>query len=157
MFRQIADICEVSNLNYSYFCIGVQKHCNTVDLFKTADNLGVKYILAKDIIDKDVWSVLGELDDFIKSQDHIYVTVCADVFSSAFAPGVSAAQSLGLDPERVLKLLKYILKSEKVISFDICEVSPRFDLDNTTADLASVVIFSLVTTLCYLNNLAVNI
>lgn len=157
MFRQIADICKESHLNYSYFCIGVQKHCNTVDLFKTADNLGVKYILAKDIIDKDVWSVLGELDDFIQSQDHIYITVCADVFSSAFAPGVSAAQSLGLDPERVLKLLKYILKSEKVISFDICEVSPRFDLDNTTADLASVVIFSLITTLSYLKNLAVNI
>ncbi len=85
------------------------------------------------------------------------MTICADVFSSAYAPGVSAAQSLGLDPERVLKLLKYILKSEKVISFDICEVSPRFDLDNTTADLASVVIFSLVSTLCHINNLSVNI
>jgi len=157
MFRQIADICKQDDLNYSYFCMGVQKHCNTVDLFKTADSLGVKYILAKDIIDRDAWSILEELDNFIKLQDYIYVTICADVFSSAYAPGVSAAQSLGLDPERVLKLLKYILKSEKVISFDICEVSPRFDLDNTTADLASVVIFSLVSTLCHINNLSVNI
>ncbi|EYE87843.1 formimidoylglutamase [Fervidicella metallireducens AeB] len=153
MFRQIADICKEKNLDYSYFCIGIQKHSNTVDLFKTADRLGVNYILAKDIIDSDNWSVLEKLDDFIKLQDHIYVTICTDVFSTSYAPGVSATQPLGLDPERVLKFLKHILRSNKTVSFDICEVSPRFDLDSTTADLASLIIFSLVNTVAHINNL----
>lgn len=155
MFRQIADNCKESELKYSYLCIGVQKHCNTIDLFKTMTRLGGDYILEKDIIDNDVWSVLDKLDNFIKLQDYIYITICADVFSSAYAPGVSATQALGLDPERVLKLLKYILKSNKVISFDIAEVSPRFDLDNNTANLASVLIFSLINTLCNICNLTV--
>jgi len=153
MFRQIADICKDQDLKYSYLCIGVQKHSNTIDLFKTADKLGAEYILAKDIVDSDNWNVLERLDDFIKFQDKIYITICSDVFSSAFAPGVSASQPLGLDPERVLKFLKYILKSNKVISFDIAEVSPRFDQDNVTANLASVLIFSIVNSLCEIHDL----
>lgn len=136
MFRQIADICESKDLNYSYFCVGVQKHSNTPELFKTAEDLGVNYILAKDIINMDNWNVLESLDSFLKLQDHVYITICSDVFSTAYAPGVSASQPLGLDPERVLKFLKYILKSNKVVSFDIAEVSPRFDQDNITANLA---------------------
>lgn len=155
MFRQIADVCKDNNLKYSYFCIGVQKHSNTIDLFKTADKYGVDYIFAKDIVDADNTNVFERLDDFIKLQDHIYVTICSDVFSTAYAPGVSASQSLGLDPERVLKFLKYILKSNKVISFDIAEVSPRFDQDNTTANLAAVLIFSIVNSIANIYRLAI--
>ncbi|WP_432666540.1 formimidoylglutamase [Wukongibacter baidiensis] len=153
MFRQIADNCKEKDLKYSYFCLGVQKHSNTRDLFKTAEKLGAEYILAKDITNGDNWSVLERLYDFMKLNDHIYVTICSDVFSSAFAPGVSATQALGLDPERVLKFIKYILKSNKVISFDIAEVSPRFDQDKTTANLAAVLIFSVVNTLAQIHNL----
>src|SRR5699024_3977698 len=104
-------------------------------------------ILAKDISHGDYFSLLERVADFIKDQDHIYVTLCADVISSAFAPGVSAPQPLGLDPEKVLMFLKYILRSEKVVSFDIAEVSARLDQDHTTANLAAVILFSLVHTL----------
>ena len=156
MFRQIADLCEEKELKYSYLCLGIQKHSNTIELFKTADRLGAKYILAKDIIDSDNWSVVEKLDDFVKGNQHIYVTICSDVFSSAFAPGVSATQPLGLDPERVLKFLKYLLRTNKVIGFDIAEVAPRFDQDNTTANLASVLIFSIVNTLSQIYNLSLD-
>jgi formiminoglutamase len=153
MFRQIADVCKTDDLKYSYLCIGVQKHSNTIDLFKTADKLGAEYILAKDIVDSDISNVLEKLDKFIKTQDNIYITICSDVFSTAYAPGVSSSQPLGLDPERVLKFLRYILKSNKVVSFDIAEVSPRFDQDNITANLAAVLIFSIVNSLCEIHNL----
>lgn len=154
MFRQISDICKKEDLNYSYLCMGVQQHSNTLDLFKTADNLGANYVFAKSITYGDHWAIFESLDDFIKTQDHIYITVCSDVFSSAFAPGVSASQSLGLDPEVVVRLIKYILRSNKVISFDIAEVSPRFDHDRTTANLASVVIFSVINTIAKIYDLA---
>lgn len=154
MFRQISDICKEKDLKYNYFCIGIQKHSNTVELFKTADKLNVNYVLAKDISGNNIFDELDKLDNFMQDQEHIYITVCSDVFSSAFAPGVSASQSLGLDPEIVLKFIKHILKSNKVISFDIAEVSPRFDQDNNTANLAAVIIFSVVTALAKINNLS---
>lgn len=143
-FRQISDMTKQRGLNYSYFCVGVQKHSNTIDLFKTAQELGVDYVLAKDITNNNDSSLFERLDDFIKLQDHIYITICCDVFSSAYAPGVSAVQPLGLDPEKVLKLIKHIIKSNKVVSVDIAEVAPRFDHDNITASLAAVLIFAIV-------------
>lgn len=147
MFKQISDLRTSSKLDFSYCCLGIQKHSNTVQLFKTADDLKVAYTLAKDMINGDDWSILESLDEFTEKNEHIYVTVCTDVFSTAYAPGVSAAQSLGLDPEKVIVYIKHIIKSDKLISFDICEVSPRFDLDSTTSDLASVIIYSVITSL----------
>ena len=66
---------------------------------------------------------------------------------------VSAPQSLGLDPEVVLPLLKHVLRTRKVRGFDICEISPRFDQDNTTANLGAVIIFAVINTLCRMNGL----
>lgn len=156
MFRQIADDCKNNNEKFSYMCLGIQKYGNTVQLFKTADELGVDYILEKDISNLDCWSIIDRLNNFITHQDYIYVTICSDVFSSAFAPGVSATQPMGLDPNMVLHLLKHIIRTRKLISFDVSEVSPRFDQDNITANLAKVIIFAVVNTLCQLNNLSID-
>lgn len=89
--------------------------------------------------------------------DSFYITICTDVFSSAFAPGVSATQSLGVDPEVILPIIKHILRTRKVRGFDICEISPRFDQDNTTANLGAVIIFTVVSTLARLNQLDVDL
>lgn len=147
MFRQIYDTSKEKEIDFSYFCVGIQKHGNTNALFKTAQEMNTEYILARDITHNNLWDSMMKLDDFITKQEYIYITICADVLSSAFAPGVSAAQPLGLHPEDLLKLLKYILRMNKTISFDIAEVSPRFDMDRTTANLASIIIFSVVNTL----------
>ncbi|MBI9068594.1 MAG: formimidoylglutamase [Salinivirgaceae bacterium] len=147
MFAQIADICNNQNHNLSYLCVGAQTYSNTISLFKRADFLGAKYILAKNLIPENTKENYSIINEFITANDHIYVTLDCDVFSSAFAPGVSAMQPFGLDPETVLTLLKQILKSGKVISFDVAEVSPRFDQDNHTAKLIAVIIYALINTL----------
>lgn len=150
MFRQIADASFESGLPYSYLCIGAQTYANTVALFKTADALGAEYILSKDMADDIPWRALEVIETHLKKNDGIYMTVCADVFSSAYAPGVSATQPLGLEPELVLKLMKLIFRSGKVRGFDIAEVAPRFDQDSTTANLAKILIFSAVNALAHL-------
>jgi len=116
-------------------------------LFKKAEELKVEYVLAKDIDDSSIPGIMNRLTSYIKKHDYIYLTICADVFSSAYAPGVSAPQPFGLHPEIVLKLVKHILGSGKVIGFDIAEVSPRFDEDNRTAKLAAIIIFAVINTL----------
>jgi formiminoglutamase len=148
MFKQIADMNAEKNLPFLYYCAGIQKYSNTLELFRTAESLGVRYKLARDLLKEDPWQISESIEAFIGDTDQLYVTICADVFSSAFAPGVSAPQPLGVDPELALKMLKLLLRSGKVISFDIAEVSPRFDQDNITASLAKVLIFTVVNTLC---------
>ena len=135
----------------------IQEHSNTVSLFKVAKEIGTEYILANEIQNSNYATILDKVDTFLYQCSSAYITVCTDVFSSAFAPGVSATQSLGLDPEVVLPIIKHILRTRRVRGFDICEISPRFDQDNTTANLGAVIIFAVVNTLCKLNNLAIDV
>jgi len=157
MFRQIYDLCQEEAIDYGYFCIGVQKRSNTVALFKSAKEMTAEYILAKDMFVSDSMMRIKKLNRFITKHDQIYMTICADVFSAAYAPGVSASQAIGLEPEQVLELIKYIIESDKVISFDIAEVSPRFDHDKVTSNLAAVLIFAVVNSLAGMKNLQIDI
>jgi formiminoglutamase len=63
-----------------------------------------------------------------------------DGFSSAYAPGVSAPSPLGFAPLFVYKVLAYVFESKKVISCDIAELNPDFDIDENTASLAAKLI-----------------
>lgn len=147
MFSQISEHCLSEHQNFNYLCVGVQTSANTKSLFKKADGLGVEYILAKDISDINHQRNANKIKDFIAQNDHIYLTICSDVFNSAFAPGVSSLQPFGLNPEQAVVFIKSILNSNKVISFDIAEVSPRFDHDNRTAKLAAILIYAVINTL----------
>lgn len=146
-FLQVADYCLEAGREFDYFCLGIQQSGNTRSLFNTAERLGVRYIMARDMNDKTVKGVIKELNRFMRGHEYLYMSICGDVFSAADAPGVSAPQPLGLHPELVLILIKHIIKSGKVVSLDIAEVSPRFDDDNRTAKLAAILLFAIVNTL----------
>lgn len=147
MFSQIADECLTERREFAYMCLGVQTSANTISLFKKANSLGVQYILAKDFVESNFANISTEINNFITQHEYIYVTICSDIFNSAFAPGVSSLQPFGMNPEIVLSFLKNILKTNKVISLDIAEVSPRFDQDKRTAKLVAVSIYAIINSL----------
>ncbi|MBS6611092.1 MULTISPECIES: formimidoylglutamase [Peptoniphilus] len=147
MFRQISDYTREKGTEYAYYVMGIQKHSNTLALFRTADELGVNYVLGKDMISENFFDIVNNLDEYIKKEDYLYITICMDCFTSSFAPGVSAPQPLGVDPEKVILLLKHIFSTGKPMSFDIAEVSPRFDHDSVTANLASILVYTVISTL----------
>jgi formiminoglutamase len=151
MFRQIADQCHHTCKPFQYMAVGIQKRGNTMALFKTVKALGGEYILAEAINQRLTRESLAPLEAYIRKSRHIYLTLCTDVIASAFASGVSAPQPLGLSPEDVIAMLKTIIQSGKVVGFDIAEVSPWHDRDNTTAILASTLIFAVVNALAQLN------
>ena len=91
--------------------------------------------------------VWAEIKKFIEKLDHIYITIDLDGFSSAFAPGVSAASPFGFTPEMVLWLLQKILLSGKVISLDIAEMNPEYDRDGQTAKLAAGLVHNIIQSL----------
>jgi formiminoglutamase len=143
-FWQIARECERRGDDFRYLCLGIQRSANTLALFRTARDLGVRHVLARDVLDGPLEDVAAVIDRFLRDVDRVVVTLDMDVLSSAFAPGVSSPQPLGLDPETVLRLLKHVLASGKVTSFDVAEVSPRFDHDDNTAKVAAIFIYALV-------------
>lgn len=147
MFRQIADRLAASGEEFRYLCLGIQKRSNTVALFRDAEALGARWLLARDIAEDGVAVACPEIDRFLASCDRVMLTICADVVSSAWAPGVSSPQALGIEPEALLHMMKRVLASGKVRGLDLCEVSPREDGPDATASLASTIVFAAVNAL----------
>jgi formiminoglutamase len=147
MFNQIHQICQHHDKDFNYLCIGAQTYANTQSLFNKAIKIGADYILAKDISTSSYAKIEQKVKNYIKDKPEIYLTLCTDVLSAAHAPGVSAVQPFGLEPDIVLQLIKSIIASGKLCSVDFAEVSPRFDADNRTAKLIAVYIYAVVNSL----------
>ena len=132
-FWQIAQEGEIHSLH-----IGIQKNSNTLKLFDTAHQFGMKYILADEIFFENLPKIYQQIDELISSVDQLYLTICMDVFNVAIAPGVSAAAYNGIFADATfLHFYRHILKSEKLVALDVAEVNPEFDIAERTARLAA--------------------
>lgn len=146
-FSQIAAWCTENKRPFDYCCLGIQTLGNTPSLFKRAAKLNVHYLTAEQLYENTLEYHLKFLDKFMLKKDFIYLTVCLDVLAECFAPGVSAPQPLGLTPWQLMPLLKYIIQSGKVVSWDVAELSPPLDTDQKTARLAANIIAELLHTI----------
>lgn len=143
-FLQIAKSHEKTGRRFDYNCFGIQKMGNLVSLFETASNYHTKTFLAEDVHQNEIAKSISFLDRMIKENDSIYLSLCLDVFSSAYAPGVSAPQPLGLNPWQVIPLVRHLAKSNKVKSYDIAELSPKYDIDQHTTKLAASFVYEII-------------
>jgi formiminoglutamase len=137
MFKQILD----SDPNSSYFVAGIQPAGNTLSLFETAKRHRVHYILEEELTIGEMERIQGQICAFAARQDYIMLTLCTDSISSAYAPGVSAPSPFGLEPKTVRSLIRYIVSSKKLLSFDLSEVNPSCDENNKTVTLAAHLIY----------------
>ncbi len=132
-FWQIAQERKIHSLH-----IGIQKNSNTLKLFDTAHQFGMKYILADEIFFENLPKIYQQIDELISSVDQLYLTICMDVFNASIAPGVSAAAYNGIFADATfLHFYRQILKSEKLVALDVAEVNPDFDIAERTARLAA--------------------
>jgi formiminoglutamase len=130
-FRQLLE-----QYDFDLFEIGVQSHSNSEALFDYAEKNKVS-----------TWSfqaVHGRLLKMLKTikanNRPVFLSVDMDAFSSAFAPGTSAAAPIGLDANEFLLALQWIMKSWNVKGLGIYEVAPPLDRDNQTSKLAAIFI-----------------
>lgn len=132
-FWQIAQQGEIHSLH-----IGIQKNSNTKHLFDTADQLGMKYILADEIYSQSIPNLMFTINAFLDEADVVYVTVCMDVFNAAIAPGVSAPAYNGIFADHsFMQIFRHILSQPKTKALDVAEVNPDFDIQERTARLAA--------------------
>lgn len=145
-FYQIHQECSKERLPFHYLCLGAQRFGNTVDLWKRLKEFKGEAILAEEI----AWNFAEaehRLNSFIQKCDVLYLTICLDVFSPAYAPGVSAPSPLGIAPLEALRLLRCIIRSGKLITFNIAELNPSYDIDDKTAKLAAMLTIEILTSL----------
>lgn len=143
-FLQLAHHCRETNQPFHYFCLGIQEASNTRQLFDTARELNVSFVPARDMTGLGSHRLFPRLAKFLSQVDAVYLTVCLDCFDASVAPGVSAPAAGGLLPQNFWPFFEYVLLSNKVVGFDVAEMSPPCDQDDKTARLAARIIFEMV-------------
>lgn len=135
-FLQIAEAQKKLNRRFDYTCIGIQNTGNIKTLYNTAKENHVHVLSAEDIQQNEP-NQMDVVKRALIENEKIYLSLCLDVIAAPFAPGVSAPQPFGLIPWSILPFIKALAQSGKVISYDIAELSPPFDIDHRTAKLAA--------------------
>ena len=121
--------------------IGIQSNSNTLKLFDTAHQYGMKYILADELFFENLSSIYQRIDELLNSVDYAYLTICMDVFNASVAPGVSAAAYNGIFADTAfMHFYRHILKNKKLVALDVAEVNPSFDIQDRTARLAACLV-----------------
>ena len=143
-FYQIIKTHQAAKRHLDYNCIGIQHAGNIRQLFSIAKKLNTKLILADELHQGLQEKCFDFVDRIIDENEIIYVSLSLDVFSNAFAPGVSSIQPLGLNPWHIIPLIRQVAASGKAIGYDIAEHVPRFDIDHRTAKLAATLIYEII-------------
>ena len=145
-FNQIINEQKQQNSHVDYFAIGIQRQSNIKQLFDIAEQENVEFVVNYDCESSraELQILKDKLKPFIDRNDYLYITIDMDGFSSAYAPGVSAPSPLGFTPYFVFKMLKFLFKTNKVLSCDIAELNPTLDRDHLTANLAAKIVDFIV-------------
>jgi formiminoglutamase len=143
-FLQIAESHQANKRRFDYNCVGIQRTGNIQSLFDTAKKFNTKILWADDLHLEHAGIMVDFIDRVIDQNEMIYLSLCLDVFASAFAPGVSATQPLGLFPWHIIPMIRALAASGKVISYDIAELCPPQDIANNTAKLAATLIYEFI-------------
>jgi len=144
-FYQIAEEAKQNNSAFRYMAIGIQDISNTKALFDYADSMGTKIVKAENIHHEQIDPIIQEIFEFANAVDHVYLTIDMDVFSPAFAPGVSASSFQGIMPTHgFYRIFETIMNLDNLRSMDVAELNPLYDIDNRTARLAANLIFKAV-------------
>ena len=139
-FSQIAN----ENDHFKYLCLGIQEASNNRTLFKTAKKHQVQFITNNDFTLQNKEHIISVINSFISSVDHIYLTIDMDGFSSTYAPGVSAPSPFGFTPDIAVPVIEHICSSGKLLSVDIAELNPIYDIDNCTTRLAARLLYHIM-------------
>jgi len=95
----------------------------------------VRFISANEVRASGINKVIKEVMD--KTSNRIYFSIDMDGFDPAYAPGVGTPEPYGLTSYDVRSILTSI--SDKIIGFDINEMTPLYDNGNTSMLAAKLI------------------
>lgn len=98
---------------------------------------------ALDVSEKGVNKIFNKIKRIVGKLP-VYLSIDLDVIDPAFAPGVDTPAPFGLTPNEYLSLVKKCANKLDLIGFDIMELSPKYDIQQRTAQLAAQSIIEII-------------
>lgn len=133
-FRQAIE--HKSGLCRKYLVVGLQSHSVAKTHLEYIDRHGGRYLFRDETNITSISSLFHEHES-----ERLMVTFDIDAVDQAFAPGVSAPCTNGLQPDLWLTVAYLAGRNEQVTSFDLSEVNPEYDRDSQTVKLAALTVW----------------
>ena len=144
-FYQIADDLSREGKPFHYLALGIQDISNTPSLLAYAKDKGTKIIKSEDICAANVDTVIAAVHDFAAQVDEVYLTIDLDAFAAPYAPGVSALAFNGIIPDKTFQqVFQAIINLSNLVSLDVAELNPLYDIDQRTTKLGADLIFKFL-------------
>ena len=135
-FRHVIQLPYVEGLTQ----IGIRGILNDEIFHREAESLGFEIITTYEIKTRGYEA----LWDRLPSGKKVYLSIDIDVFDPSIAPGTGTPEPGGLLYWEMRPILKAIIERNRVIGFDIVEVSPIYDPMGITAHLAARVAIDIL-------------
>jgi agmatinase len=117
--------------------VGTRAVCR--EELKYANETGnIKYITSRRILQDDINSIRREIRSALYDCNKIYITVDMDVLDPAFAPAVQNPEPEGIFISMLLDILLDIC-DQRLIAFDVTEVTPHYDSGITSINAAKII------------------
>ncbi len=104
----------------------------------------LEYLTPLGIVEKGLTTVAGRILSKSREKAIAYLSIDLDCIDSGIAPGVSVPAPAGLMPLDLIFLIKKICSTLHVVGLDIVELSPDYDLNDNTANIAARILMEAI-------------
>lgn len=97
------------------------------------DALGIKNFKLNEFRAKGPRQVAREIYEQLRFCDLVYISFDVDSLDSRFSKGTGTPVELGLDVPEAMNLCRALLENDRVVCFEMVEINPTLDSENTMA------------------------
>ncbi len=113
--------------------------------FQWMKDQGMRWHTMQDIWDKGIKEVLETaITQAKEGTDYLYLSVDIDSVDPGFAPGTGTPEPGGLTPHDILRSVRRIAQETNLVGMDIVEVSPAYDVADTTINVAHRIVWEVL-------------
>ena len=118
--------------------IGLRGYWPPVETFEWMKAQGLRCHYMSEIEERGVDSVIAQaIDEALDGPDYIYLSLDIDVVDPGMAPGTGTPEPGGMLPREVLRAIRQVVGAVDLAGMDIVEVSPPYDVSETTSMVAN--------------------
>jgi agmatinase len=117
--------------------IGLRGYWPPADVFEWMKEQGMRWHFMQEIWERSLPQVMEDaVAEALEDTDGIYLSLDIDVLDPGFAPGTGTPEPGGLNPADLLRAVRKLALFTPLVAMDVVEVSPPYDLADTTVNNA---------------------
>ena len=124
-------------LGRNFVQVGLRGYWPPADTIAWMREQGMRCHFMQELWERGAAAVLEDaVAEALDGCDALYLSLDIDVLDPGFAPGTGTPEPGGMAPVDLLRIVRSIVQRTNVVAIDVVEVSPPYDLADTTVNNA---------------------